>query len=239
MPEAAMATDTIPDPGLYQLVSWLSPGFPVGAYAYSHGLENAVEQGRISNEASLFQWIDAIVTHGAGRSDAILFCAAWRAVDGDDTAALSAATTLADVYRGTAETALESSAQGAAFVETVQACWTSPAFDRWVAVLNKTGRPVSYAIAVAVAAGAAGIPLRPALLVYLQAFSANLISAGMRLVPLGQTAGQRAQAALQKTVIAAVGAALDRSLEDIGFAAPLIDWTSAKHETQYTRLFRS
>jgi urease accessory protein len=234
-----MATDTITDPALYRLVSWLSPGFPVGAYAYSHGLEFAVEEGRVSDEASLFQWVGAIITHGTGRSDAILFCAAWQAVEGNDIAALSVATTLADVHRGTAELALESSAQGTAFVATVQTCWNSPAFDRWMAVLNETGRPVSYAVAVAVAAAAAGIPVRPALLVYLQAFSANLISAGMRLIPLGQTAGQRAQAALQETVIAAANAALDRALDDIGFAAPLIDWTSAKHETQYTRLFRS
>lgn len=234
-----MATDLITDPALYRLVSWLSPGFPVGAYAYSHGLEFAVEQGRVSDEASLFQWVDATVTHGAGRSDAILFCAAWRAVGEDDSAALIEAATLADVHRGTAETALESSAQGTAFVETVQACWTSAAFDRWMVILKETGRPVSYTIAVAVAAAAAGIPVRAALLVYLQAFSANLISAGIRLIPLGQTAGQRTQAALQENIIAAVGAALDRSLDDIGFAAPLIDWSSAKHETQYTRLFRS
>ncbi len=234
-----MATNTITDPALYRLVSWLSPGFPVGAYAYSHGLEIAVEDGRVSDEASLFQWLDAIISHGAGRNDAILFCAAWQAVDRDDGVALIEAATLADVYRGTAELALESSAQGMAFVETVHACWTSPAFDRWLAVLDEAGRPVSYAIAVAVAAAAAGIPMRPALLVYLQAFSANMISAGIRLVPLGQTAGQRAQAALQETVIAVAVATLDRSLDDIGFATPLIDWTSAKHETQYTRLFRS
>lgn len=234
-----MATDTITDPALYRLVSWLSPGFPVGAYAYSHGLEFAVEEGRVSDEASLFQWVDAIVTHGAGRTDAILFCAAWRAVGEDDSASLIGATILADVHRGTAEMALESSAQGTAFVETVQACWTSPAFDRWMAVLKETGRPVSYAIAVAVAAAAAGIPVRAALLVYLQAFSANLVSAGIRLIPLGQTAGQRTQAALQENIIAAAGAAQERSLDDIGYGAPLIDWSSAKHETQYTRLFRS
>ncbi len=229
----------ITEPALYRLVSWLSPGFPVGAYAYSHGLESAVEEGRVHDEQSLLQWVDAIVTHGAGRNDAIFFCAAWRAVDRDDAAALVAGATLAEVHRGTAEMALESSAQGTAFADTVQACWTSPAFDRWMVVLNESGRSVSYPIAVGVAAATAAIPVRSALLVYLQAFSANLISAGLRLVPLGQTAGQRIQAAQQATVITAAGAALDRSLDDIGFAAPLIDWTSAKHETQYTRLFRS
>ncbi len=234
-----MATATITDSALYRLVSWLSPSFPVGAYAYSHGLEFAVEDARVSDEDSLFQWVDAILTHGAGRNDAIFFCAAWRAADGDDAGALIEVTTLADLHRGTAEMALESSAQGTAFIETAQACWSSPEFDRWVAALEETGRPVSYAIAVAVAAAAADIPLRAALLVYLQAISANLISAGIRLIPLGQTAGQRIQAALQDKVITAANAALVRSLDDIGIATPLVDWASAKHETQYTRLFRS
>ncbi len=236
-----MTLATITDSALYRLVSWLSPGFPVGAYAYSHGLEFAVEDSRVSDEDSLSQWVDAVITHGAGRNDAIFFCAAWRAVDEDEPAALIEVTTLADLHRGTAEMALESSAQGTAFVEAVGASWTSPVFDHWIAVLKRTGRPVPYAIAVAVAAATATaeIPLRAALLVYLQACSANLISAGIRLIPLGQTAGQRTQAALQEGVITAVDAALVRSLEDIGVAAPLVDWASAKHETQYTRLFRS
>jgi urease accessory protein len=234
-----MATATITDPALYQLVSWLSPGFPVGAYAYSHGLEFAVEKERVKDEASLRQWIQVIITHGAGRSDSILFCAAWRAVDAGYEGALTNAVTLADAHRGTSEMALESSAQGAAFIQTVQACWTSPEFERWAAVLNDIDRPISYAVATGVAAGAAGIPLQPALLVYLQAISANLISAGVRLVPLGQTAGQKVQAALQETIISAVDAGLTQSLDDLGVATPMVDWASAQHETQYTRLFRS
>jgi len=230
---------TITDPALYRLVSWLSPSFPVGAYAYSHGLEFAVEDGLVVDEASLSQWVDAVITHGSGRNDAIFFHSAWRAVDEDEPAALIEAIVQADLHRGTAEMALENSAQGMAFVETVEASWITPEFTHWIAVLKETARPAPYAIAVAVAAATAGIPLRPALIVYLQAFSASLISAGMRLIPLGQTAGQRAQAALAQTVITAVAAALDRSLDDIGYAAPLIDWLSAKHETQHTRLFRS
>jgi urease accessory protein len=234
-----MATATITDPALYQLVSWLSPGFPVGAYAYSHGLEFAIEKEHIKDKVSLRQWVQAIITHGAGRSDAILFCAAWRAVDAGEEGTLTNAVTLSDAHRGTSEMALESSAQGAAFIKTVQACWTSSAFEKWAAVLNKIDRPISYAVAVGIAAGAAGIPLQSALLVYLQAFSANLISAGVRLVPLGQTAGQKVQAALQEPIIAAADAGLTRSLDDLGVATPMVDWASAQHETQYTRLFRS
>ncbi len=229
----------VTDQALYQLVSWLSPGFPVGAYAYSHGLEFAVEEERVTDEASLRQWIEAIITHGAGRSDAILFCTAWRAVEEKNEAALKDMVILADAHRSTSEMALESSAQGAAFIQTVQGCWPSSEFDRWAGALKSTDRPIAYVVAVAVAAASAAIPLRSAHLIFLQAFSANLISAGVRLVPLGQTAGQKIQASLQQTVIAATDAGLTRSLDDIGVSTPLIDWTSAQHETQYTRLFRS
>ncbi|MGY9006780.1 MAG: urease accessory protein UreF [Alphaproteobacteria bacterium] len=229
----------IADGALYILTSWLSPSFPVGAYAYSHGLEMAVEDGRIKDEASLCQWVEAILIHGSARTDAILFCAAWGAVNADNPKRLIEAAIWGDSYRGTNELALESATQGAAFIETVQECWTSTAFDRWVAVLAETDRSISYAIAVAVAAAAANIPMRAALLVYLQAISANLISAGIRIIPLGQKAGQRAQAAMQEPVIGAATDAETRSMDDIGMATPLIDWASAKHETQYTRLFRS
>jgi urease accessory protein len=242
--EAAMATVTTPkssmdDAALYRLVSWLSPGFPVGAYAYSHGLEFAIESGYVTDEETLRQWIESILIHGTGRSDAILFCAAWNVVYRNDVKQLEDVLGLANAHRGTSEMALESSAQGDAFLRTVQACWSSPAFERWAFILKKPNQVASYSTAVAVASAVAGIPLRAALLVFLQAFSANLISAGVRLVPLGQTAGQRIQVGLQEIIISSVDLGLARTLDDLGVSAPLIDWTSAQHETQYTRLFRS
>ncbi|MHA1112972.1 MAG: urease accessory protein UreF [Alphaproteobacteria bacterium] len=227
------------DEGLYRLMSWLSPAFPVGAFSYSHGLEYAVEAGLVTDAGALTEWIAAILTFGAGRADATLFRAAWRAADAGDDAALDWAAERADILRPSSEMALESGGQGAAFLGTLRQVWDDRRFADWAARLDAMDRQPAYCVAVAVAAAWLEVPLRPALTAFLQAVSANLISAGLRLVPLGQTDGQRAVAALEPTVLAAADAALARPLADLGGAAPMVDWTAMMHETQYTRLFRS
>lgn len=232
----AMTTEPITDESLYRLMAWLSPGFPVGAYAYSHGLEFAVEDGRITDEQGLCTWIQGVLSLGAGAIDGPMFAAAWRA---DDDAALLEIAELADCYRATAELALESGAQGDAFLATVAATWTSADFAHHADILREIDRPTAYAVAVAVAAADAGVPLRAALIAYFHAFAANLTSAGVRLIPLGQVAGQRIIEELRGPVSAAADAAIAMPVDDIGSAGALIDWTSIAHETQYTRLFRS
>lgn len=231
--------DTLTASGLARLMTWLSPGFPVGAFAYSHGLEYAVEDGQVTDADSLTQWVDGIVTFGAGRVDASLFRAAFEAVrDGDDVR-LARVTERADVQRGSAEMALESASQGRAFLQTLLRVWPKPRLARWFDELAHTGREPAYAVSVGVACALAGVPLRAALTAYLTAFAANLVSAVVRLVPLGQTDGQRAVAALEETVVAAVNAAMRRDPDDLGSAALTVDWMSMQHETQYTRIFRS
>jgi len=224
---------------LYRLMTWLSPAFPVGAFTYSHGLEWAVEEGRLHDRASLTAWGGAVVTHGAGRADADLFREVWQAVTDGDPGRFDRAAELADALRGTAEMALESVNQGTAFVRVLRDTWPHPDLDAWLARLDALDRPPAYAVAVALACALHGVPLREALAAFLHAFAANLVSAAVRLVPLGQTDGQAAQAALAPVVAAAVEAALARDLDDLGGAAPLIDLCSMSHETQYTRLFRS
>jgi urease accessory protein len=231
-----MNTEPISDEALYRLIAWLSPGFPVGAYAYSHGLEFAVEDGRVTDAKDLCAWIEGILSLGAGAVDGPLFAGAWRA---DDDQALQEVAELADCYRATKEMALESGAQGTAFLTTVAETWTSPDFAHHAKILGSLGRPIAYAVAVAVAAADAGVPLRAALIAYFYAFAANLTSAGVRLIPLGQVAGQRIIEKLRGPVSAAAEAAMEIPLDDIGSAGALIDWTSMQHETQYTRLFRS
>jgi urease accessory protein len=232
-----MTTATITtEDALYRLMAWLSPSFPVGAFSYSHALETAVEEGRIRDRAQLAAWVDAIVAQGAGRSDASLFCAAWRAVQADDKNAFVEVAELAAALRGTSELALESAGPGTAFVATVQAAWPELALAPWVERL--TVAP-AYCVAVALAAALAGIPLAPALTAYLHGFAANLVSAGVRLIPLGQTDGQRVIAGLAPAIQAAAEGAPSRPLEDLGSAAPMVDLLSMRHETQYTRLFRS
>ena len=234
-----MITDLLTDGNLFRLMAWLSPSFPVGGYVFSHAIEYAVEDGRIEDQESLTEWLAAYLRHGAGKIDGALFCAAWRAATDNDEDALTRARERADAMRATSEQALESSAQGQAFMETVGKTWDSDAFDIWALKLQSPDRLISYCIAVAIAAAVAGIPLRPALVAYTHATIANLVSAGVRLIPLGQIAGQRTIEGLQIKIIEAVDQALAQSIDDLGTAAPLIDIMSMKHETQYTRLFRS
>ena len=222
---------------LYRLMAWLSPSYPLGAYSYSHGLEYAVEAGLVRDAEHLVAWIGSILSRGAGRIDAALFAAAWRAAKGDDEAALQAIAEQAAAWRGSAELALESEAQGAAFMAVTRSAWPHPALERLGAA--RSDRPIALPVAVGVAAAAHGIALAPALAAYLQAFAANLVSAGIRLIPLGQSAGQRAVAALETVVADAARAATDSGLDDVGTAALVVDWCSMQHETQYTRLFRS
>jgi urease accessory protein len=221
--------------GLLQLMSWLSPAFPIGSYTYSHGIEQAVESGLLTDLAGVTAWISAILRHGGAWIDAVLFQQAHRAVCNNDTDKLIAIATLAEAWRGTAETALESRAQGRAFVTGLTASWPNLEQDRWLALLDSP----PYAIAIAVAAAAAGIEEASALSAFLHAVAANLVSAAVRLIPLGQTDGQRAVRALAQQIPEVVQAALGTTHESLGTATPMVDWTSMSHETQYTRLFRS
>jgi len=222
---------------LLRLMAWLSPSFPVGAYTYSHGLEYAIEAGLVTDEPGLANQVKTIIEQGSGRVDADLFRLAWQAAIDNDQAELARIVELGQALRGTSEMALESSSQGAAFLTALRGAWQEDGATDHLA--NFDVKNISYAVAVAVAAAEAGIALKPALSAYLHAVAANLISAGVRLIPLGQTAGQRVLAALEPVILEASAAALVRDPQDIGSATPMVDWASMKHETQYTRLFRS
>lgn len=217
---------------LYRLMSWLSPSYPVGAFSYSHGLEQAVETGLVTDEEELTEWIATVLLDGSGRVDGVLFREAWSAVQAGDWEHLAEVAETGDAFQPTAEFALESRAQGDAFVKATIAAWPKEALDR-------ISDGAVYPVAVGVAASAHGIPLEPALHAYFHGVASNLVSAGVRLIPLGQTAGQRTLAALAEPVGDAVAQALKTDFSDIGSAAPLLDLFSMAHETQYTRLFRS
>ena len=235
-----MAIDPVLDRrGLFRLMAWLSPAFPVGAFAYSHGIECAVEHRLVRDRVSLTDWVAAIVVRGAGAVDAVLFREAWTSAAADDADALGRIAELGAAFRGSAETVQESADQGSAFLATVAEAWPDPRLAAWSETLRKEERTPGYAIAVGAVAGWNGLPLDVSLFAFLQAFAANLVSAGVRLIPLGQTDGQRAIAALEAPIAAAVETAISRPLDDIGTATPMVEWTSMRHEIQYTRLFRS
>jgi urease accessory protein len=219
---------TIMDNGaLYRLMAWLSPSYPVGAFAYSHGIEWAVEDGRIRDEATLAEWIAAIVRHGAGWSDAVLFVETY-GKDGD-AAALAELNAFAVALTPSLERHLETTAQGMAFIK-------APGVE---AFKEAAGAEIAYPIAVAVAAHGHAIAPAPALHAYLHGFAANLVSAGVRLIPLGQSAGQRVLAGLEDVITETAEAALAADIDEIGGMAVLSDIAAMQHETQYTRLFRS
>jgi urease accessory protein len=222
---------------LYRLLAWLSPAYPIGAFSYSHGVETAVEEGFIKDRASLVTWLDSVLLLGTGVVDGALFAAAWRAAEAEDWPTFDAIAERAAAWRGTSEMALESRQQGGSFLSITRTAWSHPALD---AVHERLAGELSLPVAVALAAAVHGIALDRALEGYLHAFTANLISAALRSVPLGQSDGQVALAALEPAVRQASEAALAvTSLDEVGTATPLLDWCSLRHETQYTRLFRS
>ena len=118
-------------PGLYRLLAWLSPAFPIGAFSYSHGLEAAVADGTVRDRKSLEAWVAAIVAHGSGRVDADILRAAYSAAAAGDLAALADANRRGVAYRASAELSLESAQQGAAFLATCRAAWPEPFMSVW------------------------------------------------------------------------------------------------------------
>jgi urease accessory protein len=205
------------------LLAWLSPAFPIGAYAYSHGLEWAVEAGDISDEPTALAWLRDLLHHGTGRADAILVRHALQAAA--DPAALDSLAELAEALTPARERRAETQDQGAAF-----ALAAAP----WGDI-----RAAPYPVAFGALAGRHGIAPPLAVAAYLQAFTANLISAAVRLIPLGQTAGLRLLAALQPDTLAVAAATASATLDDLGGCAFRSDIAAMRHETQYTRLFRS
>ncbi|PZO80594.1 MAG: urease accessory protein UreF [Mesorhizobium amorphae] len=218
-------TDTPAGPALLRLLSWLSPAFPVGAFAYSHGLESAVHEGLVHDRASLQGWLSVLVAHGSGWNDAVLLAEAWReATSGGDAGAVAE---LGQALAGSRERHLETTLQGAAFGEAVSA---------WLPGLPSD---LPYPVAVGVAAGRSGVALEAALLGFLHAFSANLVQAALRLVPLGQRDGVATLAAFEPLLLDTAARAARSSLDDLGSSSTSSDILSMRHEALYSRVFRS
>jgi urease accessory protein len=216
-----MPIDTV---ALLTLTQWMSPAYPVGAFSYSHGLEWAVDCGDIADAPSFRNWLSDILTHGSARNDAILLAAAYRA--GSDSA-LAEIDALACALAPSSERLMEMTLQGAAFAKTTSDIWPAPLPD------------LTYPVAIGAAAQSQGFDLTQTLALYLHGFAANLTSAAIRLVPLGQTEGHAVLAAMTPLCTTLAQEALNLTLDDLGSCAFLADIASMKHETQYSRLFRS
>ena len=239
------ATTTIPTAteaaSLLPLFAWLSPAFPVGAYAYSHGLEAAVEGGDIHDAATCAAWIADLVEGGAIRADCALLAAAWAAAE-SATDHLFATNELALALAPSAERRLETAGQGTAFLLAIAAAWPAPAIARFAAAVGGGASgdgEAAYPVAVGVAARAHGLPLRATLGAFALAAAGNLVSAVLRLGPIGQSEAQAITARLCPALDALADWAAGATLDDLGTATWRADVASMRHETQYSRLFRS
>ncbi len=224
------------DAALLRLMTWLSPSFPVGAFSYSHGLEYAVEAGMVADADALAAWLEDILVHGTGRADGVLFAASWRACKAGDDGAWRDVAGMGAAFAPSAELAMETRNQGAAFLKAVRDTWPTETMRR---LENTVDRPIVYPVAVGAACAAHNIALRCGLAAYLHGVMANIVSAGLRLIPLGQTEGLRVMKGLETRILAQAEAMAGTSLEDLASSTPLADICSMRHETQTTRLFRS
>ena len=229
----------LPPASLLRLQSWLSPAFPTGSYSYSHGIEWAVEAGHIHDRESLVDWLEADLSYGSGRNEAIFFIEAWCSATDDDCEKLLDIAELAAAFRGTSEFALETSQQATACLATLRRVWPDPLIESLSDLLSGLRIAPVFSVVLGVRAARQDIPATLALPAFLQSYLANLVTAGVRLIPLGQTDGQLCIADLEPAVLAVAAQAERATIYDLGSATFMVDLASASHETQYTRLFRS
>ncbi len=217
------ATPPMPiDPRLLTLTQWLSPAYPVGAFAWSHGLESAVRQGWVTDEVSLQSWLTDILAEGSGKADALWIRLAWQ---GDRSVAELDA--LARAWQPSRERLREAERQGTAFVQVTADVW------------DLDLPPMLLPVALGEAARQMDMSVEPVAALYLQSFAGNLVSAAQRLMPLGQTAAQGVLARLAPLCAELAAGTEGLTLEDMASCAFLSDVASMKHETLEPRLFQS
>ncbi len=219
--------EPVGDRALLKLMAWLSPTFPVGSFSYSHGLERAVYDGQVDSAQALGEWLRSLLHHGSAWNDAVLFAEAWRCASAGE--AVGDVAELGIALAGSAERFLETDAQGAAF---------GAAMNNWGGALALPD-PCNYSVAVGAQAGASSIPLESALGAFLQAFVANQLQAAIRLSIIGQSHAVALLAALETEIATTAARAARSSLDDIGSATLTAEIAAMRHETQYSRLFRT
>lgn len=219
-------TGTAPVPtegaALLSLVQWLSPAFPTGGFAYSHGLETAIAARDVRDASTLLQWVADVLEYGSGRTDAILLCHALE--PGADHTALAA---LARALAPTAERLQETEDLGSALTRATDA------------LLGTDSPPLPQPVALGRAAQGLPLPRAQVAALALQAFAASLVSVAVRFMPMGQSAGQRALADLHPLILRLAAEAARAPLSAIGSAAIRADIASARHETLDVRIYRT
>jgi urease accessory protein len=251
---------------LQKLLTWLSPAFPVGAFAWSAGLELAIAESRVTDSQSLQNWLDGVLAHGGLRTDAILLAHAWKLMhaatpsptlpaEGEvpieagapssPNARANTSPLVGEVGRGVAALSDLADLAIALTPASERATETSITGDNFVLAAKAwpveiaLPQPCPYPIAVGAMAKAHGVGLEDTILAFLTAAVHSQISVAVRLVPLGQTDGLRVMAALELNVAALAKAAATATLADLGSIAYATDIAQMRHETLEPRIFRS
>lgn len=214
---------------LQKLLTWLSPAFPVGAFAWSAGLESAIAAGTVHDRATTQAWVEGVLSHGSLRTDAILLAHAHRSAE--DAQALAELADLCLALTPARERHEETTITGSAFAAATRA-WPTP-------VLANLPEPCPYPIAVGAIASGHGIALEPTLLAWLTASIHSQVSVAVRLVPIGQSDGLAIMAALEPAIATMAQLCQHAALDDIGAVAYAADIAQMSHETLTTRIFRS
>ena len=220
---------------LIRLFSWLSPAFPIGGFAYSQGLETAIADGRIRDQDHLADWIGGQLHRGGLRTDAYFLAIAARAVTNGNWTALSEANELCLALQISAERDKEMREQGHSFVQAASA-WPIPMADALSAAFKN---PMALPVAFGAMAGLHGVLPGAAIAGFVNSAVAQQISVGVRLIPLGQTAGLAIQAALEPRIAKLATRAISAGLDDISALSYGTEIASLKHEDLDVRIFRS
>ena len=233
-PTASMSTDTAPS-GLLQLIWLASPALPIGGFSYSEGLEAAIEQGLVHNEASATDWVVDQLHLTQSRGDMAVLAQAIPAWQSHDTARLQALNDWVMATRETAEMRLQTEQMGRSLLDWLRNL--QQASDAQLACCTKL--PPTYPLAMALALSLVQTPIDQALQACAFGWAENMTQAALKAVPLGQSAGQRMLARLAREIPLAVQTAMALQDEDRQAFNPMLAILSARHETQYSRIFRS
>lgn len=225
---------TVTDSNLLCLLQLASPALPVGAYSYSEGLETLVENGTIVNQAALQHWLEAELRYGAIRLEAAVMVRAYQSVKMGDFKALSYWNMWLSAARETEELRASSWQMGRSLIQLI-----SKLKPQIMPIVNAVGNPYNYAIAFGIAAADWDINIKAALLGYLHTWATHMMTAGVKLIPLGQTVGQQLMRSLQGLLCDVVVEIMNLEDDQLGCCSWGLSLASMMHETQYTRLFRS
>jgi len=226
----------------YQVLSWFSSSYPIGSFNYSHGIEYAIDSGLVSDKDTLQEWISGIVQFGSARLDAILFKKTYDIFTESETNdGLEEIILLSNSLKASIELWKESTMQGDAAIRTLLATYNNLCnVKRLKDVLERLNKYPVISVVLGASCADYKIPICQALTGYLHSFINNLIASGIKLIPLGQIAGQNIMVSLEEDVQSTVLQIIkSESNKIIGSASPMVDWTSVNHQTQYSRLFQS